>query len=303
VNIAALIEVRAPYFALSNLRATSPGTVIATVQSEQPRGHELGGLAAAEAGRHLAIAGSCACASLDPGAGKRFYLANRATLRRLSQAASVEGPLVVEATAVSRDKRKAQAQATISDALGRVIFALDVGYMVLEERVFQRMFAGHRRDLRTGERAAEGIFDHLRRNPYQKPLPLVPSELDREHGVALLPELQGELCAGHFPLYPAMPVALLMYGLSTLSGEVLRARYGAQHRYFVQGGSVQADNLAFAGESLRFEAHWRGSEAGDDSFEARAVMQNGAVAGSMELSLRRVDQARVDEIDTLQVRH
>jgi hypothetical protein len=295
VEIAELIEVRAPYFALRNLSAQTPGTVTASVVPEQPRGHELGGFAAAEAGRHLAIAGSCACASLDPAAGKRFYLANRATLRRVSQAPALEGPLAVQATAISRDKRKAEAQATIADALGRVLFALDVGYMVLEERVFQRMFSAHRRDLRAQTRTPGGIFDHLRKSPYQKPLPLLTTQLDRDAGVALLPELQGELCAGHFPMYPAMPVALLMYGLSSLSGEVLRARYGSQHRYFVQGAHVRADNLAFAGDSLRFEAHWRGSEAGDDAFEARALLPSGAVAGSMELTLHRVEHARVED--------
>jgi hypothetical protein len=76
---------------------------------------------------------------------------------------------------------------------------------------------------------------------------------------------------------------------------VLRARYGTSYRYFVEGGSVHADNLAFAGDTLRFEAHWRGNDAAGDRFEARAVLADGTVTGSMELTLRAVEQARVEE--------
>lgn len=292
MDLRAFIEVRPPYLALSDMCVSTSGSVSASVVPEQPLGHELGGLAAAEAGRHMAIAGSCACASLEPSAGKRFYLANRAILRRHSHASSLDGPLTVKATAISRDKRRAQAEAAIADSQGSTIFTLEVGYTVLEERVFQRMFSAQRRDMRKHDRPTIGPFEHLRKNPYLEPLSLVTTELDCNAGVALLPELKSEMCSGHFPMYPAMPVALLMWGLSSLCGAVLRVRCGEKQRYFVESGTVQADSLIFAGESLRFEARWLCSEAACDSFEARAVLASGAVAGCMQLVLRSVESTR-----------
>ncbi len=53
-----LICVRAPYFALEDVRATEAGLLTCTVVPQHPLGSEVGLLAGAEAGRHLAIAGS-----------------------------------------------------------------------------------------------------------------------------------------------------------------------------------------------------------------------------------------------------
>lgn len=291
LDLLSLIEVREPYYALNQLALTNGGHVSARVYAEQPRGYELGALAAAEAGRHLAIAGSCACASVQSKSGKHFYLANRAHLKRQSTPRTYEmDGLQVEANAVRLDTREAQAACTLRDGNGHSLYTLDVTYAVMQERVFQRLFSAHRRDLRGDERDHSEVadsFTHLRRNPYLQPFPLTPLRVDREHAVAQLDDLPADLCAGHFPMYPAMPVALLMYGLSSLSGEVLRARYGDQTYYYVQEATVAAETLAFAGQSLQFQARWLGSVGSDDMFEAHAVLEGGTRVGSMQLTLRR----------------
>ncbi|HEX5660505.1 MAG TPA: hypothetical protein VFX59_25095, partial [Polyangiales bacterium] len=221
-----MIEVREPYFALTELELDAPGRVSAHILAEQPRGHELGALPAAEAGRHLAIAGSCACASLQSDSGKHFYLANRAHLRRETDASpDTSGLLNVDARALHRERRQARAECALRDGLGRTLYTLDVSYSVLQERVFERLFSAHRQDLRRAPRAASLPLEslmHMRRNPYREAFPFVHARLDAEQGVARLEALPAHLCAGHFPLYPAMPVAVLMYGLSSLSGDVLR---------------------------------------------------------------------------------
>jgi hypothetical protein len=291
LKVLSLIEVREPYFALTELELDTPGRVSAHILAEQPRGHELGALPAAEAGRHLAIAGSCACASLQADAGKHFYLANRAHLRRVTDTScDGSGLLRVDARAVQRDRRQASAECVLRDRSGHTLYALDVSYRVLQERVFQRLFSAHRQELRRAPRDSSSLsapFGHLRANPYREAFPFVHTRLDGEHGGARLAELPAHLCAGHFPLYPAMPVAVLMYGLSSLSGDVLRAQYGELTRYHVQDARVQADNLAFAGQSLDFRARWLGRADNDDLFEASATLDDGTVVGAMQLTLRR----------------
>jgi 3-hydroxymyristoyl/3-hydroxydecanoyl-(acyl carrier protein) dehydratase len=178
----------------------------------------------------------------------------------------------------------------LTDALDTPLYQLSVRYQVLQERLFQRMFSAHKQELRTRERPAEVLaerssFSHLRRNPYQSALPLVAMERSAERGVAFLPEVTSQLCSGHFPLYPAMPIALLMHGLSGLAGDVLRERLGDDTRYAVSRAEVQADHLVFAGQSLTFEANWLRHEAGQDVFSTQARLANGTVAGEMTLAL------------------
>jgi hypothetical protein len=292
LNIHSLIEVRAPYFALEQLDVRSAGIATAKVNVQQPRGRELGELAAAEAGRHLAILGSCACASLAPEAGKHFYLAHRALLvRAMSPRQVSHGPLLLQARALERDRRGASARCELRDAREQLLFELSVSYHVLSERLFHRMFAAHRRDQRERDRVDRAIDDatlaSLRRNPYLKTLEVDLLSVSDEEGVAFLPEVRAEHCAGHFPLYPAMPIALLMHGLSSLAGEVLRARYGESVRYLVTSADVSAEQLAFAGQSLRFTAKWLTSSGDKDEFLTSATSSQGASVGEMRLVLQR----------------
>jgi len=212
-------------------------------------------------------------------------------VRRSADTRAVTGPLLAQAKG-SRDRRSAAATCTLTQEDGSTLFALDVTYQVLAARVFQRMFATHRRDLRLRERATDEVRDKVsflrdRRNPYQAALPLEFDSITSERGRACLREISADLCAGHFPLYPAMPIALLMHGLSTLCGEVLRARVTGDAGYTVARAEVSADRLAFAGQPLHFEARCVGQRDARFDFVTRAALSDETTVGEMQVTLER----------------
>lgn len=73
---------------------------------------------------------------------------------------------------------------------------------------------------------------------------------------AVLPEVTPAMCAGHFAMYPALPVAILMHALSSLAGRALRERWDMSTRYRMLRADVEAHQLAFAGERLEFDARF-----------------------------------------------
>jgi 3-hydroxymyristoyl/3-hydroxydecanoyl-(acyl carrier protein) dehydratase len=155
------------------------------------------------------------------------------------------------------------------------------------------MFAAHRLDMRSARRSDAGTppcstILSLRQTPYARPLPLDYSKMTGDHSKAVLREISPQLCAGHFPLYPAMPIALLMHGLSTLCGGMLGAQAGAEVPYTVERAEVSAERLAFAGESLTFEARRVDEDAERTTFEASATLHSGETAGEMRLFTQRL---------------
>src|SRR5690606_7878899 len=137
-------------------------------------------ISAAEAGRHLAILGSCAAARLRPEDEQHFYLAQQAVLTRLHPGPlpRAGGLLSGEATATFTGRRAARARCTLSSAEGRPLFALEVTYAVLAAPLFHRLHADARVELRRADRPRLGadVIDlaAMRRNPFALPLPLGP---------------------------------------------------------------------------------------------------------------------------------
>src|SRR5262245_15441062 len=128
-----LIDVRPPYFAFQSVASDEPGIASALVRSEQPLGHEDGPLSGAEAGRHLAILGACACSSVWEGSGTHFYLARRAKLLRHPHVVGNGRSFRAVARSTGpRSGREASAQGTLfmSDS-ERPVFTIDVTYQVL----------------------------------------------------------------------------------------------------------------------------------------------------------------------------
>ncbi|HKU41129.1 MAG TPA: hypothetical protein VJR89_23365 [Polyangiales bacterium] len=284
-----LIDVRPPYYALHSV-TPSASEIRAQVRREHPLGHEVGPLAAAEAGRHLAILGACACSSVREPAALHYYLAHRARIIGYRDPAAEQArEFTASARAVSSTAREARAQAVLR-AVGShaLLYELDVTYKVLSRPVFERLFAAHRRDLRAQPRdeASSQLADIERRtNPYRQPIPLNITQRDA-HGVrAELDEVKPEMCAGHFPMYPALPVAILMHSLSTLSGEALRARWGDSMRYRLLRADVFADRLAFAGERLQFAARYVSDAPGAEQYEATACLADGSQVGRLVIDL------------------
>lgn len=252
-----LIEVRAPYCALRDVQAVHPGRVSALVIPEQLVDLELGDIAAAEAGRHMAILGSVACAThrCDP-QRRSYYLAERAVLRspESSDFTSKTNPLRLDAQCVESATRQARAECQIRRADGTLLFGLDVTYKLVPEKIFQRLFAAFRVDMRRAPRiavAASEPVEHLRTNPYRQRLQLTVAELDRSRIRCQVPSVPVEACAGHFPLYPAVPVAVLMEAFSNAGGALLRTyRAAPELRYRVRCADIHASRLVFAGQAI-----------------------------------------------------
>jgi hypothetical protein len=289
-----LIGVRPPYFALRAIELRQPGFVQAAVRPEHPMGHEVGALAAAEAGRHLAILGACACSSIREPVGRHYYLAHRARLvQHQKRVAGDESRFEGVARSTTRTGHEATASAALhATRSGELLFELDISYKVLSQPAFQRIYAAHRKDLRAMQRDSVTASDepelNRRRNPYLKALPLEITRRAPQSVRALLPEVSPQLCAGHFPFYPALPVAMLMHSLVTLSGEALRVRWGDAARYRVMAADVSADRLVFAGERVQFEATYQRSAVGREHYQATATLADGTAIGRMALELEPI---------------
>lgn len=286
-----LIDVRPPYFAFQSVASDEPGTASAVVRAEQPLGHEDGPVSGAEAGRHLAILGACACSSVWEGTGTHFYLARRAKLLRHPHAVGNGRTFRAIARATgARSGRETSAQGNlfVTDS-ERPLFTIDVTYQVLSRSLFQRVFASRRVDMRARPRA-EATEPHsaqaaLRQNPYYEHLPLDFVERNPERVHARVPVVSASHCAGHFPQYPALPVAVLMHALTTMSGEALRVRWGDSARFRIMNADVYAERLVFPGESLQLEAEFLRGTATHEEYRSVARLQDGTRVGELQLAL------------------
>ena len=293
-----LIDMRPPYGVLGGLELRRPGVVAARVVPEQPLGHEVGPLAAAEAGRHLAALGACACSSLRQDGGVHYFLGQHARLVRHHRERTALPNPHFEAVAWvddtdARQRREVSAHAMLLESgSGAPLFELDISYRVLSQPVFQRVFAPHRtyaRGLpRQGSFADVECFAARRSSPDRKALPVEITRRTPESVRAKLRGVTDDLCAGHYPLYPALPVATLMQSLSSLCGEVLRVRWGNGTSYRVISADVSADRLAFAGERLLFEAAFREAAQGREHYQAWASLEDGTSVGWLALELEPV---------------
>lgn len=285
------IAVRPAIFALDEVAIPEPGIALARVRPEHPLGHEVGPLAAAEAGRHLATLGTRACRSAADDSDQ-YYLLRRARLVQHREEFPVHSAdFIASAQAARLDSRRdARAYAVLRAAdSGMPLFELDVMYKVLSQSAFERVFAAHRRDLRAQPRepARHGDAQLIaqRGNPYQRPLPLEITRRTPESVRARLHAVTADLCAGHFPLYPALPVALLMQGLSALCGEALRGRWGNLARYRVVSADVSTERLAFVGERLMFEAAFQQARGDRELYQAWVTLEDGTSVGFLSIEL------------------
>jgi len=292
------ICVRPPYFALEDLRASSaPGSeVTARVRVEQPLGRELGPISAAEVGRHMAILGSCAAALAQPSPGRHYYLANVATLRNVMtgpETTTAARPLRGYARAQLVDKRRAEAQTRIVTAEGAPLYQLDVGYHVIAEKLFTRLHAPARRELRTGERGGEipsedqlAVLRRARANPYSSIVLPELAALSADAISSVPRAVRAEECNGHFAMYPALPVAVVMYALIHQAGRLLAHRSGDDALAFtVKHARAEAVTLAWAGDMITFAAQHVGAQASTHRFTGQALVDGHRSVGTIELEL------------------
>lgn len=286
------ISVRPPYFDLGAMEELGDGIVRAEVRAARPEAPELGAIEAAQVARHLAILGSCAAALARDDDKRHHYLATRAHYTRLSNApSSVDEPLRAEAIASWSDRRNARALVKLSTENGQGLNLLDVEYTVLTPKMFLRFNppveaddaeAGDlesgdlETDDRTGTQRGQGI-DVAR----------LPFEVEAiENGVRVdCGPVPASLCAGHFPGYPAAPVAIVMGQLCKAAGQAMNRHLGTPDaRYRIEEGHVTASKLGRAGQRLVLEARYNKPVRGGHQLEGLALA-DGDVVGEVVVTM------------------
>ncbi|WP_304455376.1 hypothetical protein [Nocardiopsis sp. YSL2] len=151
--------------------------------------------------------GLCAAAT-TAGPGRRYYLARKARLRRLTPpapGAPSQGLHVMALGGLSRPD-SASAAAFLYDSGHTTLFDLHCDYVVLDEGSFARTF----------EHLADPSADQKASSPYGSPLRLDHVSVSGTMAQAEV-NLRADQCAGHFAGFPAVPLAYLLTALVDLS--------------------------------------------------------------------------------------
>jgi 3-hydroxymyristoyl/3-hydroxydecanoyl-(acyl carrier protein) dehydratase len=248
LDVDGLVCVSRPYFALEDLRQTEPGTVRARIPVEADPGLQAAVIGIGEVGRHLAIVGLCAAATINPRPGRHFYLARTADVEWLAPPTAAQpagsppdaGRLTGQAHAAFDSLRRATARAQLADAAGDIMARMTVNYDVLPHRVVTRLL---------GEPTSTPDMSH---NPYASPIPL---RRYRRNGDAFVADLEVDagLCPGHFEAYPVLPVAILATAMTNLVDEVA-ARHFPRARWLAGPLHLSADQFARPGQTVTFTA-------------------------------------------------
>lgn len=263
------ICIRPPYFALDDM--TLEGRYfVATAAAEAPPYLERGPMPAAEVGRHAAIAGLCHVALSQPDDKRRYYLARRAECRYAPNASPYGTPVRFQTELRSRSKREAQVAVTAT-ADGQPFASLEISYTILTKPAFERLFGDRAKPTQTGG------------NPYRQ---LLQTSYTRGDGWAeqVIDHMPAGACAGHFDDYPALPVAVLMGQLAYLAGQLVA---DGPSPFQVLRGQVEASDLCWAGERVRFRVERGKAQASSGRFSCRAYANERPV-GEMELWLELV---------------
>jgi hypothetical protein len=276
----ARIEVRPPYFSLTDLRRGDDNAMSARVQTRQSLGGEAGPVSAAETGRHLAILGSCSAAFANPAATRHFYLAYDAELRRSRTRIEPDysGELVAHGRAHFVDPSTAIAVADLRTDDGRTIYSIVVYYLVVPENDFRALFAAHEYP----DTPIEG-----RPDPFEDVIGLDDVSVwdTRLHGS--LGRIDPYRCAGHFPGLPAMPVAFLMSNVTAAAGRLLKHVLDRDELdYTIREASVRAENLAFTGERVDIHVEYQRFASGTHWLHCAAIAEGTKSVGQTHIKFR-----------------
>jgi hypothetical protein len=240
IDIDPLLEkifVSRPYFAFDKMYQFEDA-VISPIVSQQAIEFEMTPMASAEAGRHLAILGSCSLAITETEA--KYYLASKALKKTINITDSVcdkSKKLYVIAVAKSAGKMECFADTALVNEDGEIIFEMDISFQKLSEKLFNRVFKEHLRPT-----------NKITYNPYKNTARLE-NIIQNDGGLtADLPIIKDEDCSGHFDGAPMMPVGIMSYIITNHIGEFLKKIDGAtQNKYYL----LEADLKLFEPTNIK----------------------------------------------------
>ena len=254
------IDVSRPYYILENERAVmctetrNPLGFFCTAEREMPLGREGGEFSTAEAGRHMAIAGSIAAALRQTNEGKFYYLAlDCRVTRRVYQGVAdgvQEGSSAITARCTELTKRTATCEILMKTSKDTFARHLTVTYVVLSERAFKRMYPP------TGGIASFGKpIDSPYANFRGSPTPTMLKNLSKQSTTfrAALPTPHASQCSGHFNDNPALPVAFFTAYLIDITGQSIAMMSGTNIPFKLNGEEEPHHQEHFVLHTINFE--------------------------------------------------
>lgn len=254
-----LIEVTYPYNSLKDIH-TEDRTVTATFEQELFDNSQIAGITLAEAGRHIAILGSLAVANINPVKDKHFYLASKATLRRVHDRPCEDVLYKGVMTAKEFNRKNGLAEGAIYDQQGEVLYTATVQYSVLTVQLFERFFAKYK----SATFKSEGF------SPYGDVVNLYDMNLCVDSSSASLGEVKPEWCLGHFDHYPALPVAQISQGLMNLAAAQNKLISNKDKKYCIKEVNMDAESFIFAGQKLSFSSDYNNAQ---NCFDTKAYTE------------------------------
>ncbi len=230
------ICVSPPYFAFKEIYQYG-SMLIAPIDPQQIIEFECTPMSSAEAGRHLAILGSCSLAIGE--VEKNYYLAHKALKKVGSDFGNTEKLYVVAHPDFLKEGKNSisSAYTALVNQNGNVIFEMDILFQKVSVRLFNRIFKEHLRETKA--------IDY---NPYERVVRLV-NIVESNFGIkAELPLMNDEECSGHFDGAPMLPVGTMSYIITNHIGAFLRKTDGQPD---AQYSLISADLELFEPTNLR----------------------------------------------------
>ncbi len=279
-----LICVTRPYYALKNLQQIGGDILQAEILVENIFSGESTLIFSAEAGRHLAILGSCALALQNPLNTKHYYLANQAYLERAEDVTNIlhtgepqRSRLVLQAKVVYLDlsNKIGKVETKIMTQAGDLIFKLDVSYQVLKADLFQKLFRRNYKE----ELNANPV------NPYTQIVDIQNLNYRQNILSGDLGIIQPEQCVGHFDHYPALPIAILCGTLAKLGSLHLKSLLNNDNiKYTTKKVPITANRLAFAGEHVLLHSTFISEENNEYTFYVKATNDKQSDLGDIQIT-------------------
>ena len=245
-------------------------------------GYEAGPISAAEASRHLAILGVCSCALKNTVKKRHYYLAYHGIFERVDSHSGISStqPLTGKATCISVDKRKAEAVTELLDQNGDTIIKLRVFYHVILDTTFERLYKDH-----FIEKPNFSIP-----NPYSIKHDYVSLKKTASIISASMGNIPECFCAGHFPNYPALPVAILAYNLFDMACRLLTCSLPKDTKVFIRSYEITADNLAFAGDDVSLQVEYTEQQGFNHHLSAEGTANGTKSIGRINMILEPAEQ-------------
>lgn len=254
INSNDLIFVEFPYNCLRDIERVSDNSIKCSVYNQYQPDYEVGPMTFGEVGRHLAILGSIQLALEYNFEEKCFYLAVGAKIKRNENCDIIEYEDYLNkkfnlfVKTINRDNKTAKVFGAVVYK-NQEVFTAEIEYSLVKKKVFDRLFSNHK--------ISKFNNNALEVNPYggnRKKLP----KLDISDNTAVsAPYTVDEMeCLGHFPEYPAFPIAIMGNHLLQTIKELVKYEYGEYKSFvYVDNVTLEARRLVFAEETIVFKAN------------------------------------------------